>query len=164
MRKNIEMTKNNILKVLPKLSQDDLKQIRTRLDFLLQVTNKVSQLEDKKIFYDIMSNIIYQKTGNKPLYYNIFITTKHKKFLDHAFSFINKYFDNITTNIKIKKSVKITKQKFYVTFAKITIAYLIKIDVPISVSSVLKCVEKFPGLLNSEFPGYIEANLIEKIL
>lgn len=158
------MRKNIILKILPKLSQNDLRQIKTHLDFLLQTTNKVNQLEDKKIFYDIIGSIIYQKTRDRTPFYNIFIVSKHKKILDHAFSFINNYFNSITSNIKIKKSTKIVRQKFYMTFAKLIVAYLDRINVPISMSAVLKCVEKFPGLLDSEFPGYLEAGLVEKIL
>lgn len=158
------MDKDQIIKALPKLSQKDLKQIKIRLDFLIQATNDSKNSRDKELFYATICEVYCHKTKNKLPFFTIFIKSKNKKSLDQTYLFITNYFNSFTSNIKIKGSIKIARQKFYILFAKLVISYLIEQKLPVSIVTILSHHEKFPGLIEIQFPGYIESGLVQEIL
>lgn len=161
-----------IVGLLPLLSHDE----KYKLLALLNDVRK-SQLVDRykasvsvtSDLYDCMADFLYKVHHTKKLPYNIFKERSQKlcKRLDALEESLNEYLDNIIEDAgrAVLPSKKILRKKFYKLYCHIVGTALIKAPgIPLAFTTFINWGDRFPGLLDASFPGYVQSGLILTVI
>ena len=82
------------------------------------------------------------------------------KKINEATTFLNKYLYNLIEKTPSSED----KVKWYVLYTEICTQYLQKIQVILTVSTLINLYQMFPSLLDMAFPGYSKSGIISFIL
>lgn len=151
--------------LLIKLSQQELKEIKNKIDYLISDSSilKDNDLIYLDLFYLCLSDKLNQLLkigGLSPLPVLKKLNNKVYKKLITVYEYILEYLDKL-----IENSTKDDKFKFFRLYADLLGNYTnsIKIEM-VCLTGLLNNYEKFPTLIEDNFPGYLESGLFEVIL
>lgn len=151
-----------IEKLITKMTKNDLLELKTRIDLLLQL----SQEHDKDLKSDSDISLLYRSligrvaliTGNALPPLHVLKTRNekvHKRIRDLK-TFLNMWLWSILDY----EPSRMQKVQLYLMYAKLTSKFLNAIPgAPITLRSLLNCKDRFPDVFENSFPGYIEAGL-----
>ena len=159
------MNHKTILKTLPSLSKRELEEIETNIHFLLKM-DKAEFLRDDNLaqFYSSLTKGIDKVLGTESVPFHFYLkknnSNKISKLKDTE-TFITSYFNTLSSkeNIKVTCIQTIT---FYDLYTSISLNYLQKYNIPVSIDTLCNIVNKFPSLLNEVFPMYVQSALLVK--
>jgi len=143
---------------LNKLTNKELLEIRKRIDYKLQQPLKDSS--DEELFYSILTGFLKVMVVVSTPPYTIFKKNiAHKKFSECVIS-INLYISQtLGDNVK-----RVQKMQVYRLFCELITNELKELKVVVCLKSIIGIYDRFPGLVEKHFPGYIESNLFHIIL
>jgi hypothetical protein len=131
------MSKDKVLSLLPRLTQQELREISAVLENLLD-KNIPTEMDELVQAITAATGILHGNLDKKGM-------VKHGK---PVLEFLAKYFPGVVN--------KIPRQAVLRCFIKILIDYLDGIKVPVSGRSVVLNLDKIPGLFRIAFPGWLE--------
>lgn len=150
------MNIDDIIKLLPNLSQDELKKLDHNIKFYL----KYSIVEGSKyesLLYDSINSKVLEITGAN-LFFAVFKKSKiGYKQLGACVNTIENFVDILSKKIKV---TRLKRKQLYNLYVDVIVEYLINYNIPISVNSILNCHEKFTAFVDKKYPGYIAAGLL----
>lgn len=150
----------SLIVVLPK---KDLPEVKKLLDSLLQKTSDAQEKTNDgnlELFYKILQESLKQNTP--PL--SVLKRNSPKLFtvLKNTNTFIDEYVCNDVAKGKvILRSKSIVFYRLYVELMR---RWFIELDIPLSLSAILHNHQKFPALVDRQFPGYVAAGLLLDVL
>ena len=150
------MNIDEIINILPTLSQEDLKKIEDTIKFYLKSTKKEVHSEEV-LLYDSINNKVKVITEND-LFFNVFKKSKiGYKQLGECLKTLDNFITIINKNIKV---TRLLRKQIYNLYVEIIVEYLLKYRIPVSINSILNCHEKFLSLLDKKYPGYLEGGIL----
>lgn len=165
MRQKIDrqITKQYILKTLPFLPKDALKEIQNSLNFFLTPeVKKVGRGEaDEEIFYEILRSKFEKELRIKYPIFGVFKKQSHyKKFRDLVI-FVIEY---LQYNLKDKQTYRKYKTQFFSFYADVMYESQKTAPFPVCMKTMIDNYESFPSIVENSFPEYLKNGLIEMIL
>lgn len=165
MRQRIDrnITKQYILKTLPFLPKEALKEIQNSLNFFLAPeVKKVGRGEaDEEIFYEFLRNKFEKELRIKYPNFSIFKKQTHYKKFRELVIFVIEY---LKYNLKDTQSYKKYKMQFFSFFVDMMYESQKTAPFPVCMKTIINDYESFPAIVESNFPGYLKSGLIEMIL
>ena len=151
-----DMNIDEIINMLPMLSQEELKKVDDTIKFYLKSIKKETHPEEV-LLYDSINKKVREITEGD-LFFNVFKKSKigYKQLLECL-----KTLDNFI--MVLQKTISITRfarKQMYNLYVEVIVEYLIKCRIPISINSILNCHEKFLSLLDKKYPGYLESGML----
>lgn len=148
---------DNILREIPNLDRKDLKQLKLKIEFLLQnfkndVTPSLSS------FYDSLNQKM-SDYGHGSVYLGMFKKTRDFKHLEAGFEKVDQF---ITDNFK--SITKTQRKRLYDIFSDILLSDMTTIVTTITMSTLSRNVFRIPELVNKAFPDYKRCGLLKSIL
>jgi len=154
------------LSELEKLSAQRLKEIKTKIDFLL-LSQNIRYAEDDSdllIFYNSITTEIYKRIKRVQL--DLHVKRKRHKHSYKKIIEVKGYLEDYLKEIIDEDVTKIMLKKWYIIYSKIVCDYIFFIEKnkPLTVDNVLRYYNIFPELLDKEYPEYINNGLVKLIL
>ena len=150
------MNIDEIINILPMLSQEELKKVDDTVKFFLKSVKK-EDVSEEILLYDSINIKVKEITENN-LFFNVFKKSKiGYKQLGECLKTLDNFIKILQKNINI---TRFTRKQIYNLYVEIIAEYLIKYRIPISINSILNCHEKFLPLLDKKYPGYLESGLL----
>lgn len=154
---------SKLLSMTPK----ELKELKAKVTFLLE--NKPAEVNVKQegyvqLFLDVLDNSLQKRLLKKvPPLIVMRASTKYRNTLLKLYKAVNGLNDWSSSALgrKLNRPEKLT---MYSLASELTCDYLSKLNVPISLTTIINCYEKFPSLVQKAFPGYIESGLLNIVL
>lgn len=140
--------------------EDFLEAVLIKIRLLKQCGRK-NDISNEELFYSSICEKLESSLGGEALSYFQYKTLKTYSKFREALKFIDTFLD---VSYKHKVVKKTTRIKTYILFASLTYSYLKKHSIPICFNSIINTYERFPSLLNFEFPAYLESGLLEVAL
>lgn len=149
------------------MSQKELKELKAKVTFLLEnkpVEVGIKQEGYVQLFLDVLDTSLQRRLLKKvPPLVVLRASTKYRSILSKlykAVSCLNDWSES-ALNRRLNRPEKLT---MYSLASELTCDYLNRIGVPINLKTIINCYERFPSLIQSAFPGYIESGLLHIIL
>jgi hypothetical protein len=117
---------------------------------------------DLKRFYDVITTALQEKLKIDKMPFNQFKKTNAFKNLKKSHNTLLKYLKNVVC--KDSKNKVFAYNKFYLLSVTLIINWLELCNIPVSISTIINNIDKFPSLLDQSYPEYIENNLIHLIV
>lgn len=156
MPENISV--DDILHKLLVLDINDLKQIQTRIDYLL---SSKGMEKGSKFYVDLafhMNKTMMMQTGKSLLIINTMPPKTKRKFLKSC-GVVEEYKNNAFGVLTRPEEVR-----FFTLSAHLVLAHLEKVEAPAVQRAVVSTIGKIPDLIENAFPGYMRSRLSRKIL
>lgn len=128
----------------------------------LQATRSCSvESNEIIIFYETLCEEVKLYTGIEGMPLHSFKRSNRKGYnkLCEMVTLMEAWAANVDADVK----TRLKKRNFYATMAMLVSSFLDDLNVPISVKTLLNSFEKFPGLIDKAFPGYVRSGLIRTI-
>jgi len=143
---------------ITKLTDRELKELNARLDLLLSTKSvKYDLTLWDELFYRVIESILETELHQK---IPSLVLLKKKK-TKHIYKLVKDTREYIDTWAKSVIKRRITRPeiiKIYKMYVDLVVQYLIDCKVPISLRTILLQHDKFPGIFDRAFPGYIVTN------
>lgn len=166
-------TTQSVLRDIQLLSKADQRKVHVGLSALLGATPAPQKTESEKVtesskvgkyenlLYDNIAQLLSSKYQiNLPPFKLFSNSNNHAQFSKVSLS-LNEYLSSLITDRAIRLE---ERSMFYHLYAKLVTDDLEDIGAPVSVKSIVNGFERFPGLLDRAFPGYIRNGLFLKAL
>lgn len=144
-----------VIKTLPTLSIEELQQLQTRANFLLE-HNQIEQspscdfeLDFFKAFQHALDDAYGIRTPGIAQLKRLGLYKKYKEAINELVPF----FQSI-------EGTKVERHASYLFFTKLVIEHLTDNKVLVSVKTVIQNLNKIPELFDKAFPGYIKAGIL----
>lgn len=156
------MKADDIIKVLPDLTEDDLKKVRDTISFLLGSEGSgpdvVITAEEEELL-DAMQKVIVSENIAPMFNYRIFKGSKYFKDwrvkIKGLANFVEKHFGKLS---------KVDRLGVYVLMYSILVNDLRQRNIPVSIGSITNNSNRLAETLNAEFPDYLNSGLGRVIL
>lgn len=152
------------------LNKEGLLQLKNRIDYIL--INKINksnknELNNKdknaQILYEVITDKLCIKLKINKIPFSVFKkSVKYKEFIK-KYKELSIFYNEIIKNSDIKNK-KLLNIKLYNLSIEIVINWVIDCEIPLCLSTVVNNIDKIPGLINKQFPGYLENNLCHLII
>lgn len=154
------MNFDEIITTLNTLSTTELKQLKSRIDFLLaHDTNKDKVDFDEESIFNALQKVLFETTKISPAQFFLFKRQHHYiKFTEHV-----EQLKEYTTNV-FPKITKIQKLKLYAIYASMLKIYIQRRHLPYSMLVLIRLLPRIPEFLSEQFPSYVESGIIELII
>lgn len=158
------MDKNEVLKILPLLSVQELKQIRGAVDSQLKrgKKSKKSTSADERFYNIICDEFFKKRLSHFPSYYRFkknpdfaYFKKNHKLLVE----FEKEVFSSLGRSLNRRE-----KDCLYRGFARLLYRDLQRINASCTVGIVARNLGRIPDIINKEFPGYIENGLLYMLI
>jgi hypothetical protein len=153
IRKRIKKDKQKL--DLTSMSTKELKQLRAKINFL--VDNSTDDINDSnyQTFYSLLTDSLNRTLLNT---YQPFPVFKKQKTQYNKLVEVVDYLDQLVqdTFAKPKKLFYMKIYRLYITLVK---ADLTNSPIPLGIPTILNYKSKFAGILDNNFPGYLENGL-----
>lgn len=156
---------NKLLELIPTLPQDQLKGLKSKIEFCLQQESIPTKKQLGKVGDNLLLDtiIVGIKKHLKGFYFQSDNKTKARA--NEIQDCLDNYLCELLQDESSKKIFKVFRKKFYSIYVDLIINDLLSWDKapPLNIQIVLSWYSKFAGLLDKAFPGYIESGLIKLI-
>jgi hypothetical protein len=144
---------------LTSLSSKELKQLKAKIDFLLN--NTIEDVDDYN--YSFFYGLLTSKLGEiLHTSYQPFPLFKKQKIQYNKLVDVVDYLDELMQTM-FEKPKKVYYRKLYRMFITLVIQDIQDSPIPLQLPIILNYKSKFPAILDDSFPGYLESGLFKRI-
>ena len=136
-----------------KLPSDQLREISDYCSFLQQEKGKGSSV-DESLLYDTINNHLKQVIKSPSPPYAAFKKTSFISSYQKCRKFLDAFISQCLGGEKVNR---VTKLKFYQFFAQLMSEHINMGPAPLSMATILKQHQNFPGVMDNAFPGYCKS-------
>ena len=173
MYRVINMNKQNVYKPHQKMTsikqlidQVPIESLQELSDYIAYKQRKPKQQgmnqykAEDYLLYEKISSALSKLITAPVMPFNTFKRQKkYAKFLE-----LVEYLDNYADQVCQKKTTRYQKTKFYRLYISLVADEIInRTEAPLCMSTIMNNYERFPGLLENAFPGYLESGFGYKI-
>lgn len=158
---------SSILKKIQLLTKADQKKIKLAIDAIIG-HDEVPSLKSptvtdsrEEIFYGLICQFMTNKYSSNPTPFKLFKAGNHYPRFKHCITTLDAYLDTLLKTSVIRREKRVT---FYNTYLDLVSSDLEGMNVPVGINNLLNTVDRFPGILDKAFPGYVRNGLFMKII
>lgn len=146
---------------LEKLNHEQLLEIKNRIDCLLSYNKNETNTDlDIKFYYGVISDIYIKQYKVQVLSYNNARQLNSLwREVKKSYNILKEFSDDNIGNLS-----KVRKQKLYIIAVNCIVDMLIKYEVPVTLKSICKNMDKFPSLIDSIYPEYVKNDCLKFII
>lgn len=150
--------KQLILKTLPLLGQDDLRMIIESAKALLQDAPLAAEARHQErhteMMWSALTDVFRERAKQQVSPYHVVkkgkLVVELRRAVDHIDLLLNEW-------LAPQRAQTVERFAFYKLFARLTFDWLRRANVPPSPTSLCRNADKFAGLVDNAFPGYVQA-------
>lgn len=144
---------DQVLGLITSLKEEELKNIRTRIDFLLSSKKGTEKKSTEEIqFYTLLTNEIERRLKKKPSPFPVFKKQAIYKKFKKTFEEMLEYRKDCTGGILLDKKMR---GSFNSLAIGVVLGDFDDSPIPLSMTTALTTFANLPGLLDRSFPGYV---------
>lgn len=172
MKKENKILLEEIEEVLTTLGKEELQRLRKKIDFLLtfKKTSADANSTSATVLYNEISKVLLKRHGIKSPPLAILRNNKSND-LYHTVETVCEWLLNWADLVLKRRATKVEIQKLFMMYATTMTDWLEGIqafkskdwNVPITIKNILNNYDKFPSLLDRQFPDYIRSGLFSVI-
>ena len=147
------MKVNDLIRELPKLSQQELAVVRAAVDHLLDGSSNTE--DPTRSLYDVVSGAIGRGHLSFQEFHKMAIYKVWRRDAPAVVCFIDKTFP---------QSHKVTKTAIMSFLVRALIDDMKMLKIPITIGTVTRQIDQLPQVLDRCFPGYVESNMTHVIV
>lgn len=144
---------------LTEMSIKELKQLKAKVNFLIENSDEDVDDYGYQIFYELLTNKLHKMLRATHQPYPVFKKqrTHHKKLVA-----VVDYLDELLQSI-FAKPKKLWYRKIYRLYINLVIGDIQDSPITLALPTVLNYKDRFPAILDDSFPGYLENGLIKVV-
>ncbi|MCK5236931.1 MAG: hypothetical protein KAR06_08095 [Deltaproteobacteria bacterium] len=152
-----------IIHAIPNLDTSDLREILSRVNYVLKQREGVVLNSTEDLFYTAFSNILTRVLGKRlPQTLGGFRkSSSHLKKFKTVHQSVDSYIENLTTAGNKKITInRIERLAFYRRAFRLVVDHIdTHMKIPMSMSVVLNTMDNLPGIMDLSYPGYAKAGM-----